>query len=83
MASPPFRHKVYVEGSQTGISVPFTEVVLGDGSPGVRLYDTSGPGSDPERGLQPLREGWITGRGDVEVGRRPRHQRTRCQATPR
>ena len=67
MASPPFRHKVYVEGPQTGVSVPFTEVVLAGDEPSVRLYDTSGPGSDPERGLRPLREGWITGRGDVEV----------------
>ena len=67
MASTPFRHKVYVQGSQTGVSVPFTEVVLGGGEPSVRLYDTSGPGSDPERGLPPLRESWISARGDVEV----------------
>lgn len=67
MASTPFRHKVYVQGSQAGVAVPFTEVVLGGDEPSVRLYDTSGPGSDPERGLQPLRYGWITDRGDVEV----------------
>ena len=67
MTATPFRHKVYVEGSQPGVAVPFKEVVLAGGEPGVRLYDTSGPGSDPERGLPPLRAGWIAGRGDVEV----------------
>src|SRR5437763_2363967 len=63
----PFRHKVYVEGSQPGVAVPFTEVVQSGGEPGVRLYDTSGPGSDAEVGLPPLRLPWITGRGDVDV----------------
>ncbi|HXW35243.1 MAG TPA: hypothetical protein VEJ87_11750, partial [Acidimicrobiales bacterium] len=32
----------------------------------VLLYDTSGPGSDPEEGLPALRLPWILGRGDVE-----------------
>jgi phosphomethylpyrimidine synthase len=32
-----------------------------------RLYDTSGPGSDPEVGLAPMRAEWIAGRGDVET----------------
>src|SRR5437899_12592722 len=63
----PFRHKVYVEGSQRGVAVPFTEVVQSGGEPGVRLYDTSGPGSDPDLGLPPLRLSWVTGRDDVEV----------------
>ncbi|MGH9263551.1 MAG: phosphomethylpyrimidine synthase ThiC [Acidimicrobiales bacterium] len=60
------RRKVYVEG------VPFTEVALSDGS-SIRLYDTSGPGSDPAAGLPPFRRDWILGRGDVEEyeGRRP------------
>src|SRR5687767_985206 len=71
MATTPLRHKVYVQGSRAGVTVPFTEVVLGGDEP-VRLYDTSGPGSDPDRGLPPLREGWITGRGDVEVDTRAR-----------
>jgi len=65
--STPFRRKVYVEGSRPGVAVPFTEVVLGGGEPSLRLYDTSGPGSDPDRGLPPLRSEWITGRGDVET----------------
>jgi phosphomethylpyrimidine synthase len=60
------RRKIYVEG------VPFTEVVLSNDS-SIRLYDTSGPGSDPAAGLPPRRREWILGRGDVEEydGRRP------------
>lgn len=60
------RRKVYVDG------VPFTEVSLTDGS-SIRLYDTSGPGSEPTAGLPPLRRDWILARGDVEEydGRRP------------
>jgi phosphomethylpyrimidine synthase len=56
------RRKVYVEGSRPDLRVPFTEVVLGDGNEPVRLYDTSGPGSDPEIGLPPLRASWADGR---------------------
>ncbi|HTJ76922.1 MAG TPA: phosphomethylpyrimidine synthase ThiC [Acidimicrobiales bacterium] len=60
------RRKIYVEG------VPFTEVALSDGT-SINLYDTSGPGSDPQVGLPPLRREWILARGDVEEcdGRRP------------
>jgi len=60
------RRKVYVDG------VPFTEVSLTNGA-SLRLYDTSGPGSDPMAGLPALRHDWIVGRGDVEEydGRRP------------
>ena len=60
------RRKVYVDG------VPFTEVSLTDGS-SIRLYDTSGPGSEPTAGLPPLRREWVLARGDVEEydGRRP------------
>jgi phosphomethylpyrimidine synthase len=67
------RRKVYVEGAAPGVRVPFTEVAL-SGPPGsVLLYDTSGPGSDPHAGLDPLRLAWIAGRGDVEehAGRAP------------
>ncbi|GGK92665.1 phosphomethylpyrimidine synthase ThiC [Mangrovihabitans endophyticus] len=52
------RRKVYVEGERPDIRVPFTEVVLSGGHEPVRLYDTSGPGSDPEVGLPPLRRPW-------------------------
>jgi phosphomethylpyrimidine synthase len=55
------RTKVYVGEAR----VPFSEVALTNGET-VRLYDTSGPGSDPTIGLPPLRAPWVVGRGDVE-----------------
>nr|AAA68243.1 thiA [Bacillus subtilis subsp. subtilis str. 168] len=72
--------KVYVEGSSSDIQVPMREIALSPttGSFGeeenapVRVYDTSGPYTDPEvtiniqEGLKPLRQIWITERGDVE-----------------
>jgi phosphomethylpyrimidine synthase len=58
------RNKIYVASSAPGIAVPFQEVALTNGE-SVRLYDTSGPGSDPSVGLPPLRAAWIEGRGDV------------------
>jgi phosphomethylpyrimidine synthase len=59
------RRKVYVEGSRPDLRVPFAEVRLTGDEPPVRLYDTSGPGSDPGAGLPPLRGAWIAERGDV------------------
>ncbi|HET7397721.1 MAG TPA: phosphomethylpyrimidine synthase ThiC, partial [Intrasporangium sp.] len=69
------RTKVYETGPGPDVRVPFVEVSLDDSpsaagprpNPPFRLYDTSGPGSDPEVGLPPLREDWIRDRGDVEV----------------
>jgi phosphomethylpyrimidine synthase len=58
------RQRLLVEGPRE-VRVPVIEVSLTDGQK-VRLYDTAGPGSDPCRGLPPLREAWITARGDVE-----------------
>ncbi|MCY8125932.1 phosphomethylpyrimidine synthase ThiC [Bacillus spizizenii] len=72
--------KVYVEGSSSDIQVPMREIALSPttGSFGeeenvpVRVYDTSGPYTDPDvtiniqEGLKPLRQKWITERGDVE-----------------
>ncbi|MFK3812111.1 phosphomethylpyrimidine synthase ThiC [Bacillus halotolerans] len=72
--------KVYVEGASPDIQVPMREIELSPttGSFGeeenapVRVYDTSGPYTDPDvkiniqEGLKPLRHKWITGRGDVE-----------------
>jgi phosphomethylpyrimidine synthase len=55
------RTKVYV-GEQR---VPFQEVALTNGE-AFRLYDTSGPGSEPTVGLPPLRRDWVLARGDVE-----------------
>src|SRR5499425_1356096 len=64
--------KVYVTGSRADIRVPMREIALSGGNPPLRLYDTSGPYTDPgadldlKRGLPPLRLGWIIDRGDVE-----------------
>jgi phosphomethylpyrimidine synthase len=74
------RRKVYVEGTR-GVRVPFTEIALDPspaptgptGNPPLRLYDTSGPGSEPGAGLPALRGHWIRARADVEEyeGRAP------------
>ena len=64
-------HKAYVEGSRPDLRVPVRQVHLTNGQ-SVTLYDTSGPYTDPladtdvRRGLAPLRENWIIGRGDTE-----------------
>jgi phosphomethylpyrimidine synthase len=58
------RRKVHIEG-RDGVRVPQTEIWLSNGET-VRLYDTSGPGSEPAEGLPPLRENWILARGDVD-----------------
>ncbi len=84
----PASRKIYVEtnGSTVnqnkhGLRVPFREIALNpskamDGTiepnPPVRVYDTSGPWTDPEQkhnvrdGLPALRREWIVARGDVE-----------------
>jgi phosphomethylpyrimidine synthase len=65
--------KVYVSGSRLEIRVPMREVALSGGEPPVRLYDTSGPYTDPDvhtdikQGLSPLRLPWILERGDVDT----------------
>lgn len=72
--------KVYVEGSRPDILVPMREITLSPttGSFGdeenapIRVYDTSGPYTDPvfhvdiTKGLPALRSAWIQERGDVE-----------------
>ncbi|MFJ9032977.1 phosphomethylpyrimidine synthase ThiC [Streptomyces sp. NPDC102274] len=64
-------HKGYVQGSRPDLQVPVRQVHLTNGKD-VTLYDTSGPYTDPgvetdvRRGLAPLRENWIIGRGDTE-----------------
>jgi phosphomethylpyrimidine synthase len=68
--------KVYVVGSDPSIRVPRRAVTLTDGTVHT-LYDTSGPYTDSEssldirRGLQPLRERWITDRNDTIELERP------------
>jgi phosphomethylpyrimidine synthase len=67
--SEPARFKTHVPGHRPDIQVPFIEVTLGSGEhhvDAVRLYDTSGPGSDPTSGLSPLRTPWIIERDDIE-----------------
>src|ERR671924_1330023 len=73
--------KVYVLGSTPEMRIPMREVTLSatrtpsgqmEANPPIRLYDTSGPYTDPtftpdlRQGLPPLRLGWILGRGDTE-----------------
>jgi phosphomethylpyrimidine synthase len=60
------RRKAYVMGSRADVQVPICEVALDPPNDPVRLYDTSGPGSDPHAGLEPRRASWIHERGDVE-----------------
>ena len=69
----PASRKIYVEGG-AGVRAPLREVSLHDSAnePPVRLYDTSGPYTDPEaeidiyKGLPRNRRLWVQGRGDVE-----------------
>ncbi|AEH49348.1 phosphomethylpyrimidine synthase ThiC [Parageobacillus thermoglucosidasius] len=76
----PASKKVYIEGSRPDIRVPMREIALSptktetgimENEP-VRVYDTSGPYTDPDfqpdiqKGLPPLRKRWILERGDVE-----------------
>jgi len=68
--------KVHVESPRfAGLTVAMREIALepGCGEPPVRVYDTSGPYTDPaatidiSAGLAPLRRDWILARGDVEA----------------
>jgi phosphomethylpyrimidine synthase len=77
----PASRKIYVAGKLPGVQVPFREISLSPtrdfagnltANEPVVLYDTSGPYTDPAvtidvaKGLQPVRQDWILGRGDVE-----------------
>jgi phosphomethylpyrimidine synthase len=76
----PSSRKVYVSGSRTDVRVPMREIELTPTSgrfgeetnAPVRVYDTSGPYTDPEakpdvrKGLAALRRAWVLERGDVE-----------------
>jgi phosphomethylpyrimidine synthase len=92
-ANLPASRKVYVSGSRPDLKVPFREVSQSPTrastgeieNPPLRLYDTSGPHTDPgvavdaKKGLAPLRSAWIADRGDTEeiarAGRRVRRAR--------
>jgi len=76
----PGSRKVYLAGSRPGLRVPFREIPLSptggrfkpEANAPLRVYDTSGPYTDPDqftdirKGLPPLRRAWILERGDVE-----------------
>ncbi|MFO1388276.1 phosphomethylpyrimidine synthase ThiC [Cellvibrio sp.] len=73
--------KMYVEGSRPDIRVPMREITLadtptdfgGEKNPPVRVYDTSGPYTDPNvkidlrTGLPDVRTAWIEERNDTEI----------------
>ncbi|MDO3380881.1 phosphomethylpyrimidine synthase ThiC [Gilvimarinus algae] len=75
----PRSEKIYVTGSSVDIRVPMRQISLsdtptefgGEANAAVRVYDTSGPYTDPQasvdvrRGLADLRSGWIEARGDT------------------
>lgn len=75
-SSLPGSKKVYVDGPRAGMKVPMREIEQSDTNgvqnPPLRVYDTSGPYTDPEykveleKGLQAPRHSWTLGRGDVE-----------------
>ena len=70
--SHPASRKIYITGSRADLRVPMRQIALTGGNAPLRLYDTSGPYTDPDvdldlkRGLPPLRLGWIIDRGDVQ-----------------
>ena len=77
----PASRKVYREGRlHAGLRVPMREIALhpAAGEPPLTVYDSSGPYTDPqagidiERGLAGIRGAWIGARGDTEAypGRR-------------
>src|SRR5262252_8864602 len=65
--------KTYLPGSNPSIRVPVRTLTLSNAET-LRLYDTSGPYTDPDytvdlkQGLPPLRRHWILERDDVEPG---------------
>jgi phosphomethylpyrimidine synthase len=81
----PGSRKIHVTGSRPDLRVPMRAIAQSDtresdGSrpnPEIAVYDTSGPytdpeaGIDPRRGLPPIRAAWIKQRGDTEGIERP------------
>ncbi|MES5863959.1 phosphomethylpyrimidine synthase ThiC [Bacillus cereus group sp. RP32] len=76
-SSLPGSKKVYVDGPRAGMKVPMREIeqseTNGIPNPPIRVYDTSGPYTDPaykvelEKGIPMPRHSWILERGDVEA----------------
>src|SRR5262249_8600610 len=68
----PASRKIHVTGTRPDIRVAMREVTLSGGEPPIRLYDTSGPYTDPDAhtdikmGLTAMRLPWILGRADVD-----------------
>src|SRR6266481_9033435 len=77
----PNSRRIYIDGQQPGVRVPFREIDQNptrnfdntlEENPPLRVYDSSGPWGDPSMncdvrdGLQALRSDWIVDRGDVE-----------------
>ena len=72
----PASRKVHIPGTHhPGLRVAMREIALSEGctEPPVRVYDASGPYTDPavridiRAGLPALRRAWVEGRGDVEA----------------
>ncbi len=68
----PASQKIYLKGEiHKDIRVPMREITLSNDTKLV-VYDTSGVYTDPSveidvgQGITPIREKWISGRGDVE-----------------
>ncbi|MGW9113112.1 phosphomethylpyrimidine synthase ThiC [Microbacterium sp. NPDC055683] len=62
----------YLHDDEHGIRVPVTRIALepspnGEVNPPFMAYRTQGPGGDPVRGIERLRERWISVRGDTET----------------
>jgi len=69
----PNSKKIYVDGKIHNIHVAMREITIEeDDVSGITVYDTSGPYTDLDididvrKGLKPIRDKWIRGRGDVE-----------------
>ena len=67
----PASRKVHATGTRHELRVPLREIEVTGEAP-VRVYDSSGPYTDPrhaidiETGLPEMRGGWLQARGDVE-----------------
>ena len=77
----PKSRKIYVQGSRDDLRVPMREIEQSDTpasfgpehNPAITVYDTSGPYTDPDaginllQGLPEVRTAWIEERGDTEL----------------